>query len=204
MAANPLPVQVSPASGNLQSQAFTFEFSDTAGWANITTVNALVNFYLDGASACYLSYNNDSQLLYLRNDTATAVTSIPRNSSGTFTGTLSNNQCVVNGSSSSVSGSGNVLTLNLLINFSTSFSGSKIMHLASEDRDSYNNNSGWQRMGVWQVPPNVQSPVAVVGMSPTRSVGLGGQTTFTFSDTNGLVNLSVINVLVNPNKCRCP
>ena len=53
-------------------------------------------------------------------------------------------------------------------------------------------------MGVWQVPPNVQSPVAVVGMSPTRSVGLGGQTTFTFSDTNGLVNLSVINVLVNP------
>jgi hypothetical protein len=70
------------------------------------------------------------------------------------------------------------------------------MYLAA--RDSVENNSGWQRMGVWQVPGAAQTTTtAVTGMNPARGNGTGGTLTFTFTDTMGANDLGVMNVLVN-------
>jgi hypothetical protein len=70
------------------------------------------------------------------------------------------------------------------------------MYLAA--RDVAENNSGWQRLGVWKVPGGSQTTTtAVVGMNPARGSGTGGTFTFTFTDTKGANDLGVMNILVN-------
>jgi hypothetical protein len=59
-------------------------------------------------------------------------------------------QCTVCVTGSSVSGSGNMLTLTLNLRFSSSFAGERIIYLAA--RDVAEHNSGWQAMGRWTVP----------------------------------------------------
>jgi len=101
-------------------------------------------------------------------------------------GGLTNSQCTIN--SFNASGSGNTLTLTMSITFSGSFAGNKVVYLAA--RDTAENNSGWQQLGVWQVPG---SGVPAMSMSPASGTGRTQSFTFTFNQTN----LGVVNVLVN-------
>jgi hypothetical protein len=66
---------------------------------------------------------------------------------------------------------GGVLTINLAVTFSGTFAGNKISYVAA--RDQLGANSGWQRLGVWSVPPEsivVPRPVTVI---PSRVLGKG-------------------------------
>jgi hypothetical protein len=60
-------------------------------------------------------------------------------------GTLQNSQCAVNAASSSVSGSGNNLTVNLALSFQASFTGTKNIYMDAYDGP----DSGWQLKGSW-------------------------------------------------------
>ena len=110
-------------------------------------------------------------------------------------GTLANSQCSVNGAGSSVGGVGNTLTLNLSLTFSASFSGNKIMYLAA--RDIAQNSTGWQALGVWNVPGGPANPLTVTSLNPARGSGSAATLTFTFMDTNGAQDLGIVNVLIN-------
>lgn len=84
--------------------------------------------------------------IYLINDQGTAWTSQLLASGGT----LQNNSCSIALGSSSVSISGQVLTLNLAITFKSPFRGSKnILMFANAIGEL---SSGWQSRGTWIVP----------------------------------------------------
>ena len=84
--------------------------------------------------------------VYLENDAASG-------SSGAMLGgfpTLTNSQCSVNPAASTVSLSGNTLTLNLAVTFNAAYSGTHNVYLRAVDIKG--GNSGWQSLGTWTVP----------------------------------------------------
>jgi len=190
----PAPGRVSPAAGGTSSQAMTFTFLDPAGSQDLGVVNILINDFLDGRQACYLAYSQPLNALYLENDTGTALLG---GTVLTAAGNVSNSQCAVSWTGSPVARSNNTLTLTLTIAFAAGFAGNKVIYLAA--RTIAGNNSGWQPLGVWQVPGAVAATTtAVIGMNPSSGAGLGPTAfTFSFSDTKGYTDLGVMNILVN-------
>jgi len=138
----PAPVSVTPNSGSGSSQTFAFVFTSPKGYSALSTVLVIVNSTVANAYGCYFVYFQGSQLLYLANDAsnAWAGSATPGKS-----GTLQNSQCSINAAASSVSGSGNNLTLNVALSFQTAFSGTKNIYM-----DAYDGaDSGWQPEGSW-------------------------------------------------------
>jgi subtilisin family serine protease len=193
--ATPAPVQVTPAYGTGNSQVFTFNFADADGWQDLGVVNVLINFWLDGRQACYIAYVPATRSLYLVDDSG--------NAGGPYqwmtlpsSGLIGNSQCTIYGSGSSATGSGATLTLGLNIAFQPGLAGTRLVYMAA--RDNAGANSGWQRMGVWNVPGLPATSPAVVSVSPQRGSGRGPQAfTFQFYDADGYQDLNVLNILVN-------
>ncbi|SPF39812.1 exported hypothetical protein [Candidatus Sulfopaludibacter sp. SbA4] len=188
------PAGVSPAGGSASSQTMTFTFSDPKGYTDLGVVNILINNFLDGRHACYLAYSQPMNVLYLVADDGGTL------SAGavlTASGSTSNSQCTVSWGSAPVTGSGNNLTLTLTMAFSAGFAGNKVVYMAA--RDQATGNSGWQALGVWQVPGGTPSTTTlVVGVIPNRGSGLGPTAyTFSFSDTKGYADLGVEDILIN-------
>jgi hypothetical protein len=173
----PMPVSVTPSSGSGASQTFAFLFTDLKGYSAISTVSMVINTSPSGTSSCYLYYVRASNALYLANDAGNAWMGplIPGQS-----GTLQNSQCSVDGAGSSVSASGNNLTVNVALTFLPAYNGLKNIYMLAYDGQ----NSGWQQRGVFTV--NAQAnPFGPVSVSPSSGSG-GSQTfTFVFSDPRG-------------------
>jgi uncharacterized repeat protein (TIGR02543 family) len=192
----PEPSAVVPGSGSGFAQTFTFTFTDPAGYSDLAVLDVLINNYLDGISACYLAYvptGATTGYLYLVADAGGgyAAGSPMLLSSG---GLLQNSQCTINTAGSSASASGNTLTLNLAITFTSGFGGNRIFYTAAR---SNTQNSGWQALGTWNVPAAPATGPAVGGVSPGRSTTMGGTYSFTFTDTNGYSDLGVLDILTN-------
>ncbi|HYW47208.1 MAG TPA: hypothetical protein VE959_30355 [Bryobacteraceae bacterium] len=188
----PAPASASPAFGSGFSQAMTFTFIDPDGWQNLDVVNILINNFLDSRNACYLAYSRPLNVLYLVNDAGTGL--LPGLAPG-GAGAVTNSQCGVNAAGSSVTGSGNIMTLTLNLSFALGFAGNKVTWLAA--RDVAQTNSGWQAMGVWQVPGGAATSPAVVGVTPARGSGSSQGFTFTFTDAKGWQDIGIVNVLIN-------
>jgi hypothetical protein len=188
--ANPAvsPTSVSPASGAGYFQIFAFTFSDTAGAADLATVSGMIS---NGgtAGACGVTYNRVQNTLALLND------------SGALTGAISpgggnqqNSQCVLVGSQSGATASGNVLTLTLAIGFKPSqYCCSATWGNAVSSTGS---TSGWQRLGWWTVATSGQPPQAV-SVQPTSGSAWSHTFTFVYSDQDGATDLSSVQALVN-------
>jgi hypothetical protein len=188
----PVAVSASPTAGQTSASTFTFTFSDADSYRDLSVMNILINNFLDGRHACYVAYSQPLNTLYLVNDTGDGLlTALPLNGSGS----VGNSQCTINGTGSSVTTSGNTLTLKLSVTFTSSFAGNKIFYLAA--RDLLDNNSGWQALGTWTVPPLSTTSPSVNGMFQGRSSGNGMRFSFYFGDTKGWQDLGVVNVLLN-------
>jgi hypothetical protein len=106
----------------------------------------LINNAIDGRQACYIAFvptGATSGSLLLVDDAGNAggpfaVGALPGNI------TVQNNQCAINAAGSSLTASGNSLTLNLAISFKTPFNGNRIIYLAARNNTS---NSDWQPAG---------------------------------------------------------
>jgi len=190
----PAPVSVVPAAGVASSQTFAFSFQDTAGYQDLGVVNVLINNFLDGRHACYLAYSQPLNVLYLEDDNGGTLLGGTTLASS---GSVSNSQCNVSWGSSAVAHAGNGLTLTLTIAFTTSFAGNKVVYMAAGNVAG--TNSGWQPLGVANVPGAPQTTTtAVVSMSPASGSGFGPTAfTFSFSDTKGFQDLGVVNILMN-------
>ena len=192
----PVVVNVSPSSGSAASQTFTINVSDGNGAADISIVNLLINDALDGRSACYVAYQRltaTTGSLFLVNDLGDAGANLgymPFPSAAT----LSNSQCTITGTGSTVSESGSTLTLSLNVTFKPTFGGNRLLYAAVRDAAS---NSGWKARGSWAVPPAKSMDPIVVSMTPARGTANTGTYTFRYQDPTGIANLGVLNVLVN-------
>ena len=139
---------VTSVNGTSATQSLVFTFTDTNGFADISIADILINNFLDGIGACYVAYVPEINELLLVDDAGDAGGPY----AGAFLlgpGTASNSQCTVNGAASSVSGSGNTLTLTLNITFNHNFAGDKVIYAAARSNSA---NSGWLAVGTESVP----------------------------------------------------
>src|SRR5579872_2483671 len=127
-------------------------------------------------------YVRGTNTLYLLNDAGATYAAGNVGSSGS----LSNSQCSVNLSTSSVSASGTHLILNLVMGFTTGYAGTKNVYMFGTNGSV---NSGWQTRGTWTVPA---AAITVTADSVTPSSGSGVSQMFAlqYSDTAGATDLT--------------
>ena len=188
----PTADSASPAFGNTANQSFVFQFSDADGWQDLGVLNVLINNALDGRHACYVGYSRPDNVLFLVNDTGDGLLpGLALNGSGA----VGNSQCTVTGAGSFASGSGNTLTLTLNVSFNAAFGGNKLLYLAA--RDSIDNNSGWQTLGVHGVPPVSSTFPVSVSMNPPAGTSSSSVLTYTYQDQSNASNLQTTWALIN-------
>ena len=147
--AGPWVSGMSPGHTTNATQIYTFTFTDSNGFQDITVANILVNSAIDGRHACYVAFLPATASVLLVDDAGDAggpYSGMVLPSSGS----VSNSQCTITGTGSSVSGSGNTLTLTLAITFTQSFAGNQLFFLSA--RNNNGQNSNWQAVGTVTVP----------------------------------------------------
>jgi hypothetical protein len=104
---------------------------------------------------------------------------------------LSNSQCTLSGSGSSVSAAGNTLTLTLPITFASSFAGSDNVYMGTTTQEGV--NTSLVARGTWTIPGGSRGwsagTPAAVSVSPSSGSGLSQTFVFVFSDTGGAGDL---------------
>jgi hypothetical protein len=141
-----------PGRGTTATATYTFQFNDTKGYQDLAIGNILVNNAINAGGACYIAFLPTSAT----SGTALLVDNAG-DAGGPFAGVLplpggssiTNGQCTVNGAGSSVTSSGNTITVALNITFNHSFAGNQILFGAAR---SATQNSGWQSVGTVGVP----------------------------------------------------
>ncbi len=188
--APPTAVSVAPSSGSGSAQTFAFTFADPNGATDIASIQIDITAALASTASCYFDYAPAANKIYLANDAAVWLPGITLGSSGT----LENSQCMLNVGASSVSLSGNTLTLNLALSFTTAFAGAKGVYMEVQNATL---DSGWVQRGTWTVTSGSPSPDYSLSMTPaSQSVAPGGNTSYTVTVTgnngfSGTVNLGV-------------
>ena len=122
----PTAVSVTPPGSSGSSQTFTLVYSDTLGYADISWVEMNWNATQSTAGACYLHYDRIGNTIQLSNDAGSGWVG---SATPGVVGILQNSQCIIDTGASSVSGTGNNLTLNLALTFKQAFTGSKNIYM---------------------------------------------------------------------------
>jgi len=139
-------VSMNPNRGSgLGPIAFTFNWSDTQGFADQGVENILVNSSLDGRHACYIAYSRPFNTLYLEDDNGDGL--LPGQSLAA-SGSASNLQRTVSRGTNAVNTGGNNLALTLNIAFTPAFGENRIVYVAARDVHEAN-NTGWHAVGTW-------------------------------------------------------
>jgi hypothetical protein len=135
---------VAPVSGSGMSELFTLRYSDSNGANHLRTAWVWFNatFASSSANSCLVYYDRAADRLFLINDAGTQWLSVAG-------GTLQNSQCSIDIPGSSVSATGNTLTLGLAITFKSPFAGAKNVYMYAEALGG--TNSAWQTRGSWTV-----------------------------------------------------
>jgi len=172
---------VTPSGFTDSFATFTFTAWDTRGASELTEIYAWFTPSLsaaDSSHTCMFRYEPKTSLIYLQGDDGKSWSSLSPGSSGN----LNNSQCAVNMSFTSGSLSGNLVTLEPQVTFTTAFGGVKQigMHAVGAAGDS----GPWQKVGDWTVPgPYV--PPRNVSVSPNAGSGPSGRFVFTFAAPSG-------------------
>lgn len=132
-----------PSSGGGVTQQFTFAWSDTAGFADIAAAAVLFNTAMNGQGACFFVVDPVHRDFLFASDNGSSFTVLPIGSAGS----VGNSKCTLEGSGSTLSGSGNNLTLTVTLSFQpTSFAGSKSIFMWVQNSAG---TANWQNMGSW-------------------------------------------------------
>ncbi len=186
----PSAVSVTPSSGSGSPQTFSFLYSDPNGFGDLSWAQMIVNASLTGLAGCYTHYDRMGNQVFLLNDGATAW--LGPVTLGTAT-SVQNSQCLVNAASSSASGVGNNLTVNLNFTFKPAFAGAKNVYMQVQDNGGL--GTGWQPRGTWTTGPD--SPPVAVSVTPSSGSGSPQTFSFLYSDPNGFADLSWAQTIVN-------
>lgn len=140
---------VTPSSGISnpgETVSFTTTYSDPDGWLNIQYVYFLINTSVNGAYCFYGYYNQNTNKLYLRNDSNASWLGgyIPGASN-----VIENTYVKLNCAGTTVSTSGTTLTINWSITFKPAFTGQKNTYLYIID--DANVIANWAQKGTWKI-----------------------------------------------------
>jgi hypothetical protein len=179
---------VSPNSGTGSTQTFSAQFSDTAGATNLAYVYLRFSTTATGATnTCMVRYDRAAARLSLRNDAGNwlAGAAIP---SGT---TQQNTQCSISFAASSVSLSGQTLTLNVAVTFKPAYAGAKNIYSYAQSMNGA--VTDWVARGTWTVPTSSAPPGLTVG-TVTPNGGSGSAQTFSaqYTDAAGVNDIATV------------
>jgi YVTN family beta-propeller protein len=148
-AAMPNTLSLSPASGGGSQQAFTAVYSDPYGIADLDTVRLLINSSESTLNGCYVFYSPSTNELYMTDNAGsqTFPPFAPGPKSGSSAG---NSQCTLTGAGSSVSISGNTISVTFALSFTSSFTGVKNVYLQALRQNGQ--SSGVIPKGTWNLP----------------------------------------------------
>jgi hypothetical protein len=177
----PSAISVMPAGGSGGSQTFTLLYQDTRGAADISWVEVNLNATQSTTAACYLHYIVASNTIELATDAGTGWVSAATLGA---VGTMQNSQCALNSSASSVSLSGNNLTLNLALTFLPAFAGAKNIYMQSQSATA--GLAAWQARGTWTA---IAALPANVSVTPSSGSGVNQTFSFTYSDPYGAADI---------------
>jgi uncharacterized membrane protein len=140
----PTADSVTPSSGTGMSQQFSFQASSSLGAANLNGLSMLFNTTVTRVNGCNLVYYAPANQLQLASDDGTSWTT------GTVgdSGTLSNSQCSVDLFNTTVIPSGNSLTVEPTITFTSSFLRPVHVYLNVADVPGMS-SGGWKQLGTW-------------------------------------------------------
>lgn len=144
-AVGPSVVSVAPNSGSGRVQTFFLQFADANGARDIVSAQINFNDTQGTTDACYLSYNRATNTISLADDAGALQAGMIIGNAGTS----KNEQCEVNAGASSVSISGDTLTLSLALSFYMPFDGAKNIYMEVRNATV---DSGWSLQGAWTVP----------------------------------------------------
>ena len=192
LAQPPSNVSMNPSSGAGPTQTFAFTASSAAGYTNLAWMQIIFNSGLSGTNGCYMQvYLWGGGTAYLANDAASNWLGSAALGSST---TMENSQCKLSLAGSSISASGNNLTVNLALTFKTGFLGMQNAYMYATD--SSGQTSSWQQMGSWTVPgPTAPSGISI---SPNSGSGNSGTFTATFTDAAGNADIEYMQIWFSP------
>jgi uncharacterized repeat protein (TIGR03803 family) len=158
----PSAISVTPAAATGPNVTFALAYSAALGkaYADLEWARVLFNGPT-GVNVCRVDYYQPCEEFYLESDTGTWLGPLTPGS----TESLSNSQCTLNGSGTTVVGSGPTLTLNLSLTAASGFVGEKEIEMWVSDIQG--NNSGWQTAGTWTPAPAPETAPAA-RRSPSR------------------------------------
>ncbi len=187
---------VEPASGSGLSQTFTVRFTDAAGPSDISAVDILIGGVANFQNACYLAYVTSSETLYLRNDAGDGYAGALLLAGGQRS--IQNSQCQVTNKGSTFTTTGTTLVLTLNVSFEPAFAGNQVVRLLQVNQSGY--TSGWQAVGLWDVPGSPATQITLAGVDPARGASTGGiaqPLRFTITDADTYTNIGAVDILIN-------
>jgi Putative Ig domain len=174
------PVSVTPSAGSGTIQVFQFTFSDVKGAADMKTLWLQINTSTNYPNSCAMTYDVAGKKLQIVKDDASGW-------QGSLTpgvaGTLANSQCSIDGATSSLTVSGNNLTLSLATTFKAGYLGLKNIYMRGMNQAG--SDSGWQVMGTWTPAQPVAQAPSVASVTPNTGTGTAQTFQFVISDVNG-------------------
>ena len=180
----PTVISSTPSSGTGSTQAFTFVFSDPAGFSTISQAQFEIYPVAGTGPQCAGYFNVAANSVYLMNDAQNQwLGPLTLNASGS----IQNSQCILNSAGSSVTGSGNNLSLTISFTFQAAFDGAKAISLYA---NSGSLSSGWVTAATWTVGAVTTQPPTVVTSTPSSGDGTSQTFTFLFSDPAGYATIS--------------
>jgi hypothetical protein len=196
----PAVVSLSPSTGQGSSASFVLTVSDSGGASSLSTVQLLVGSSTALASSCSITYIARQSTFGLTNDAGTGYGAYVSPGQAT---SISNSQCTLNGTGSSVQLAGNTLTMTVNLSFSSAFSGAgngpnKNVYAEPVDAAGQAPASGLTLMGTWTVPqPVIGGPPTTVSLTPASGQGTSQAFTLVVSDSAGATDLSAVHLIVS-------
>jgi hypothetical protein len=142
---------------------FTAEYSDANGVADIHTARLLVAGTLNAPGSLYGWFDRRANKLYLFSDDGTALLGGYAPGSANI---ITNSQGTLNCADTTVTHSGNTLTVNWNFTPVAAFTGTQNLYLLATDSEGA--NSAWQTLGTWTInagPTQKAAPTAPSGHS---------------------------------------
>lgn len=183
--AAPQIISAAPSSGNGTSGTFAFTYSNGAGLADLSSVQAIFGTSTSAAGSCYVSVQPVTGRVWLNNDADSSWGSAIN--LGT-SGTLQNSQCSVDVGASTATGSETSYTVSLAITFKGAYAGAK--NIYGYAVSTVGGASAWQALGAWTVPAPIVTSLGPVSVSPASGSGASQNFTFTFTDPSGASDLA--------------
>jgi len=164
-------------------------YSDTAGYGALTKVQLCAGHLTYPSTSLYAAYVPATNLLYLYNASNVAVGGFTPGSKNVITTALGSLYCAY----TTVTGTGNDLTINWAISASSNFTGVQNVYLQAADATA---TSSWAALGKWTVTLPVPSASGLAPYPGTTNAGTSTTLSATYADTGGDSLLTKVQICV--------